>query len=370
MPSCQSSNQCCYIGVGEVQMTNPSTDTPKAAGVPVAGSPFHAFILSFPKQVQKYLKLDFKASKKDYTSTGSAAIDGSKKDSSASALTVNLEKQLQAWKENRNWTDSSPEIKVTVPKGSLCNLSVKVDVGLPPDAVYNIVIDPDNKRVFKNIKEVISRNVLVDEGSRQVVELDQAAIWRFLWWSGTISVHVLVDQDRRDHSMKFKQIKTGFMKRFEGCWRVEPILLDEQLCHPIRPKNVEEYDQCTKGKGRIASRVSLEQLIQPAVVPPPPISWYLRGITTRTTEMIINDLLAETARIRGSSSVEAKTLARSSGKCIHEAKSSYYIKKRWDLSRRNAMSQQCFDEDISSCHDIKERWALRRRNAEHRNKRR
>lgn len=39
-----------------------------------------------------------------------------------------------------------------MPKGSLCNLSVNVNVGLPPDAVYNIVTDPDNKRVFKNIK--------------------------------------------------------------------------------------------------------------------------------------------------------------------------------------------------------------------------
>lgn len=42
--------------------------------------------------------------------------------------------------------------QVSVPKGSLCNLKVNVNVGLPPDAVYNIVIDPDNKKVFKNIK--------------------------------------------------------------------------------------------------------------------------------------------------------------------------------------------------------------------------
>jgi len=29
---------------------------------------------------------------------------------------------------------------------------MKFDVGLPPDAVYNIVTDPDNKRVFENVK--------------------------------------------------------------------------------------------------------------------------------------------------------------------------------------------------------------------------
>ncbi|KAL4383869.1 hypothetical protein GQ457_15G003410 [Hibiscus cannabinus] len=33
------------------------------------------------------------------------------------------------------------------------------------------------------LREVISRKVLVDEGQRQVVEVEQAAFWRFLWWS-------------------------------------------------------------------------------------------------------------------------------------------------------------------------------------------
>ncbi|GJV47539.1 E3 ubiquitin protein ligase UPL2-like protein [Tanacetum coccineum] len=80
---------------------------------------------------------------------------------------------------------------VVVPKGSLFQLNVKANVGLPPDAIYNIVTDPDNKRVFKNIQ------VLVDEGSRQVVEIKQAAILRFLCWSGTISVHVLVDHNEK-----------------------------------------------------------------------------------------------------------------------------------------------------------------------------
>lgn len=42
--------------------------------------------------------------------------------------------------------------QVSVPKDTLSRLNVKVDVGLPPDAVYDIVTDPDNKRVFKNIE--------------------------------------------------------------------------------------------------------------------------------------------------------------------------------------------------------------------------
>ncbi|KAL6572330.1 hypothetical protein OROMI_013288 [Orobanche minor] len=50
------------------------------------------------------------------------------------------------------------------------------------------------------MEEVISRKVLVDEGTRQVVEVEQAAIWRFLWWSRTISVHVL---DGRNEAVTF-----------------------------------------------------------------------------------------------------------------------------------------------------------------------
>ncbi|RZC47593.1 hypothetical protein C5167_040551 [Papaver somniferum] len=51
------------------------------------------------------------------------------------------------------------------------------------------------------IIEVISRNVLVDECSRQVVEVEQATMWKFLWWSGIIAVHVMVGQSIDDHSL-------------------------------------------------------------------------------------------------------------------------------------------------------------------------
>ncbi|CAN4087531.1 unnamed protein product [Withania somnifera] len=210
-------------------------------------------------------------------------------------INADKEKQLQSWKENPSWDDPPPYVK-----------------------------------------EVLSRKVLVDEGSRQVVELEQAAMWRFLWWSGTISVHVLVDQNREDYTMNFKQVKTGFMKKFEGRWKVEPLLVDEDLCHPFKPKTLTDYISYTKGKGRIGSTVSLDQLIQPAIVPPPPISWYLRGITAKTTEMIITDLVTEAAKIRGSSSNDShQSLQVNEGSCA--------------------------EHQIGDIRDIKERWALRRR---------
>lgn len=211
---------------------------------------------------------------------------------------VKLENQLQAWRENSHWVDPAPKIEVTVPKGSLCHLDATAQVGLPPDAVFDIVIDPENKNVFKNIKEVKYRKLLEDEGHRQLVEVEQAAIWRFLWWSGTISVRVFVEQDRRNHTMKFRLAKEGFMKKFEGSWTLEPLFVDQEGCIISKPTTLEEYESCSHGKGRVASLIKLQQLVQPALVPPPPISWYVRGITARTTEMMVEDLQAEVKRIR------------------------------------------------------------------------
>lgn len=126
--------------------------------------------------------------------------------------------------------------------------------------------------------------------------------------------------------MKFKQVKTGFMEKFEGCWRIEPLFIDKQ------------------GEGRVGSRVSLEQLIQPALVPPPPISWYVRGITTRTTEMLISDLITEASRIRGDTG---------------SAKSDREMKE----------FQEKYDFDgIERTNDVKERWAMRRKASKMRNK--
>ena len=143
--------------------------------------------------------------------------------------------------------------------------------------------------------------------------------------------------------MKFKQVNMGFMKKFEGHWRVESIFVDEKICLPFKPKTWAEYCSCTGGKGRIGSRVSLDQLIQPAIVPPPPISWYLRGITAKTTEMLINDLLAEAARLKGSRDSENSNKELRLSKEInehHQLEQICDIKERWNLRRRNA-KQHC-----------------------------
>ncbi|KAK8579494.1 hypothetical protein V6N13_142698 [Hibiscus sabdariffa] len=311
-------------------------DIPRNGKSKVLDPVFPAFLVQLPHKLQNCLKSQLKRLAKDGDKIKSVNSFLEKKNRSSAG---DQEKQLQAWRGNPSWVNQPPEIEVSVAKGSLCHLKATVDVGLPPDAVYNIVTDPDNRRVFKNVKEVISRKVLIDEGQRQVVEVEQSAIWRFLWWSGTISVHVLVDQNREDHSMRFKQMSNGFMKIFEGYWRVEPLFVDEEICFPFKPKTWAEYCSCTGGKGRIGSKVSLDQLIQPAIAPPPPISWYLSGIPAKTTEMLINDLLAEADRIKGNH--DSELLAKE-----------LWLSKKID-EHRYQLEQVC---------DIKERWKSHRRN--------
>ncbi|KAG0561944.1 hypothetical protein KC19_9G105000 [Ceratodon purpureus] len=200
-----------------------------------------------------------------------------------------LERQLAAWRRNSAWVDEVPALEVTVPKGTLCKFDSRFELGIPPDAVYNILTDPNNKRVFKNIQEVKYRKVLEDDGNRQLVELEQLASWRFLWLSGTLSACVLVDQDRSTHVVKYRLAKTGFMKRFEGTWKIEPLYIDESGAHVQAPES---------GTERVASVVTLQQLWQSVIVPPPPFGGYVRGITTRTTVEMMQELQTEAKRLR------------------------------------------------------------------------
>ncbi|KAK1425701.1 hypothetical protein QVD17_21056 [Tagetes erecta] len=215
------------------------------------------FLSQFPVKFKKHLKLRFEKTTETKVANGQMF---KLKDAH-----FNLEKQMQAWRKNPVWEDDQPPF----------------------------------------IEEVVSRKVLLDEGSRQIVELEQAAIWRFFWWSGTIPLHVLVDQNREDYSIKFKQVKSGFMKRFEG-------------------------------NGRIASKVTLQQLVEPAIVPPPHISWYLRGIATKTVEMLINDLVEEATRVKCASADDLVTTNPNVNEALCNETETLDIKERWSSRRKKS----------------------------------
>lgn len=134
--------------------------------------------------------------------------------------------------------------------------------------------------------------------------------------------------------MKFRQLKSGFMRRFEGCWKVEPVFIDQELCHPMKPDSLTDYVTWTKGRGRIAAKVSLEQLVQLAFAPPV-ISWYLGGITSKNTETLVDDMCAEAARIRHeSNSGTSHQPDEKTSKC--QVGDGRNVKHRWYLRRKHA----------------------------------
>lgn len=175
---------------------------------------------------------------------------------------------------------------------------------------------------------------------------------RFLWRTNNVpSGHAFFQMQ-----VKFKQGKSGFMKKFEGCWKIEPLFVDEQLCYPDKPETVAEYDVCTAGRGRVGSILNLQQLIQPAIVPPPPISWYLRGITTKTTQMLINDLITETARLRGGASdtISEHDLDLNYNNGKHSSTSDIInIKERWCQRRRTRKNRRLRDQTLWITYNFK-----------------
>lgn len=83
-----------------------------------------------------------------------------------------------------------------------------------------------------------------------------------------------------------------YMKVFEGSWKVEPLYADqERLCKSRSRINEEEYKKCSGGKGRIGSKVTMEQIFQPcSLLNVPPISWFIREITIKTIKNLLEDL--------------------------------------------------------------------------------
>ncbi|XP_023644785.1 uncharacterized protein LOC17899853 isoform X2 [Capsella rubella] len=150
------------------------------------------------------------------------------------------------------------------------------------------------------VKASKSRKVLKKDGSRQTVKLVKAVAWDFLWWSGSFPIHLIVDINKKDLTAKYKKEKMMFMKVFKGNWKIEPIYVDsERLCKQKKPKSLQEYKTCSGGQGRIASKVIMDQYFQPySPFNLPPISWFIRDFTIRTTKTLLKMLQYASVTLR------------------------------------------------------------------------
>eukprot|EP00475_Leptophrys_vorax_P009383 TRINITY_DN16237_c0_g1_i2.p1 TRINITY_DN16237_c0_g1~~TRINITY_DN16237_c0_g1_i2.p1 ORF type:complete len:410 (-),score=19.91 TRINITY_DN16237_c0_g1_i2:148-1377(-) len=195
-----------------------------------------------------------------------------------------LVEQLRVWYADPTWVEEPPTIQVTTPPDALCQIDCDVTIALPPDAVFSILCDPDNRRVFQNIKAVKYRKVLEDDGDHQLVEVEQTASGKFLIFTGAFDVRVTVKQDRPKRLMSYELARPGVMRRFEGFWKVDPLIVPASS---------------PGGPPRVASRVHLRQLVLGAFAPPPFVDGMVRRSTARATVTMLGDFQTEAARIRG-----------------------------------------------------------------------
>ncbi|CAI5953736.1 unnamed protein product [Closterium sp. NIES-65] len=267
-----------------------------------------------------------------------------------------LKSQMQAWRDDPHWHDETPTLvrhsltvsspfsparaQVSAPKGAFCQIDSEVTMALPPDAVYNILCDPCNRRVFKNIRAVTYRRVLEDDGDRQLVEVEQSAVGKFLIFSGSCDVRIFVRQDRLKHTMSFAIARPGFMRRFEGSWQVDqlPVPCSRHVqamaarereaargkgkdtkgdgrfgwiggemdregdvffdASDVLPEEADSEECCADCQMRMASRVRLQQVILLAMPPPPPFDMLARNKTAHEARDMLTSFMAEARRLR------------------------------------------------------------------------
>lgn len=52
------------------------------------------------------------------------------------------------------------------------------------------------------MKDNKSRKVLKRDGPREIVEVDKALAWDFLFWSGSIPIKLTVDENEKAHTVR------------------------------------------------------------------------------------------------------------------------------------------------------------------------
>ncbi|KAL3680228.1 hypothetical protein R1sor_023184 [Riccia sorocarpa] len=212
-----------------------------------------------------------------------------------------VEKGGQEYVSDEKWVPTStihdpPVVKVTEPSGSFCQIESRFAVCLPPDEVYNIITDPNNRRVFKNVKEVSYRKVLEDDGNRQLVEVEQLGRWKFLVFSGTFACRVFVEQIRSEFTMHYHLARQGMMKKFQGTWKVEPKYDDESGSSSLEKGENTNGEHSSSSK-LVGSWVNLQQIVQPALIPPWPLNNYVRGVCGQIIKDVCADLQQEALRL-------------------------------------------------------------------------
>eukprot|EP00475_Leptophrys_vorax_P007600 TRINITY_DN14815_c0_g6_i3.p1 TRINITY_DN14815_c0_g6~~TRINITY_DN14815_c0_g6_i3.p1 ORF type:complete len:291 (-),score=14.62 TRINITY_DN14815_c0_g6_i3:357-1148(-) len=197
-------------------------------------------------------------------------------------------------------------MKVTVEAEALCKLDGVCTVALPPDAVFSIVCDPFNRRVFKNIKAVRNLVVVSEVNGVKVEEMDMTFVFQLPFFAGTFDAHVRMVKDRRNRKMSFGLTRPGFMRRFEGHWTVEPLAVGDNDDDASDPPSSNSSSSGSSGgssgssttPSRVASRLVLHQVVQPSLAPPAIFKRCLHTLLQMATSDVLKVFQEEARRVR------------------------------------------------------------------------
>ncbi|KAF2589101.1 hypothetical protein F2Q70_00040381 [Brassica cretica] len=181
---------------------------------------------------------------------------------------------------------------VTTKKG-VYHMNLEMTIGAAPELTYLWLIDSWGSH-FYDEKKRRDLMVLTEDGPRRVIKVEKAVVYDFFSLTSIpIPLHLIVEENEKDLTEKVM-----LMKVFEGNYKLEPVYVDqERLCKKRLPKSQEEYKNCSGGQGKIATKLIINQYFEP--YPPfnlPPLSWYIRGNTIKTSKNLLN-ALQDTAKI-------------------------------------------------------------------------
>ena len=87
----------------------------------------------------------------------------------------------------------------------------------------------------------------------------------------------------------------GMMKKFHGSWKIEPMRASEAASLNVPNGTVEASE---RGSDPIVgSWVTFQQVVEPTIKPPWPLSNYIRGIAEKIVKEMLADLQRECQRL-------------------------------------------------------------------------
>lgn len=208
------------------------------------------------------------------------------------------------------WTEKDQ--RIVVAEGSDWGLALRAKVDSSPDAIYDILTDPNTVSIFRSIKECTYRRIVEDDGKgRRKLEIGHRALAKFLFLSVSFETHLHVWEDSVEKTIRFEMAKPGIMQKFDGCWRIKPFTqrtLDE-MYHPddVKAKlqgpehglfnahNLFSFLQ-PKPPAATESLVTLEQNILPRGPVPPGVKGLVRGMCAHQIRCMMEDLRKELQR--------------------------------------------------------------------------